>query len=569
MKPKNHNMERINKQPKNWFLYVRKSTDEEGYQALSIESQIEELKESAERENLEISEIFIEKRTAKIPCREIFNEMISKIESSKIPTGILAWHPDRLSRNSIDGGRIIYLLDTGKLASLKFPTFSFENTPAGKFFLSIALSNAKYYIDNLSENVKRGNRQKLRNGEWPGQKPLGYIYDHRLRNIVPDPKTAKIVQKIFKEFTTGKYSLEAISKKLAQYGINSKNGKARSNSAIYNLLTNQLYIGIMKWKDETYEGKYQPIISKKIFDKVQEILKQRGKPRKKRQKHNFPLCGLFRCSCGAAITAQWAKGNGGLYRYYRCTRKFGPCKEKYIQEKELVNQICQELKEIVLPENWAKEMLEYLDKEGKKENQTGENFVQKINQRLVEIQNKLDKLLEGYLDGLIEEEDYKRKKEDLIQQKIILKDKRETAEKKKFQNWIEPTKNFLKTAFSIQKIISGKSFEEIRQIVEKVGTNHIISNKKIAWNWQPPYDFLASFLASPARWRGEPNEFSRAKNLTFPVWWAWNELNLPPPRTFFIGRERIRRVARRHSLASLGIRGVGYRPRHSSLLAPH
>ena len=519
-------MENINKQPKNWFLYIRKSTDEEGYQVLSIEPQIEELKEFAERENLEISEIFIEKKTAKVPGREVFNEMLSKIESSKIPAGILAWHPDRLSRNSIDGGRIIYLLDTGKLTSLKFPTFSFENTPAGKFFLSISLSNAKYYIDNLSENVKRGNRQKLKCGEWPGQKPLGYIYDHRLRNIVSSPKTAKIVQKIFKEFSTGKYSLEGISKRLAQYGITSKNGKSRSNSSIYNLLTHRLYIGIMKWKDEVYEGKYQPIISKRIFDKVQEILKQRGKPRKTKQKHNFPFCGLFHCSCGAAITAQFAKGNGGLYRYYRCTRKFGPCKEKYIQEKELINQICQKLKEIILPADWAKEMLEYLEKEELKENQVGENFVQKINQKLAEIQNKLDKLLEGYLDGLIDEDDYKRKKEELIQQKISLRNEKETAEKRKFQSWIEPTQNFIKTAFSIQKIISEKSLEEIKQIVQKVGTNHTISNKKVAWNWQPPYDFLASFLASPGRWRGELNEFSGTKNLTFPLWWAAQESNL-------------------------------------------
>ena len=136
-----------------------------------------------------------------------------------------------------------------------------------------------------------------------------------------------------------------------------------------------------------------------------------------------------------------------------------------------------------MPQNWTKEMLECLDKEEKKESQTGENFVQKINQKLAKIQTKLDKLLEGYLDGLIDEEDYKRKKEELIQEKITLKGEKEMAEKKKFQSWIEPTRNFLKTAFSIQKIISGKSLEEIRQIVEKVGTNHTISNKKVAWNW--------------------------------------------------------------------------------------
>jgi len=243
----------------------------------------------------------------------------------------------------------------------------------------------------------------------------------------------------------------------------------------------------MKWKDEVYEGKYQPIISKELFDKVQDVLKTRSKPRKVRGRHNFPFCGLFRCSCGAAITAQFAKGNGGLYRYYRCTRKFGTCQEKYIQEKELVNQICQKLKEIALPENWSKQMLEYLEKAEKQQIQVGENFAQKINQKLTEIQNKLDKLLEGYLDGLIDEEDYKRKKGDLIQQKITLKDEKEMAEKKKFQSWIEPAGNFVKTASSIQKLIAGKSLEEIKQIVEKVGTNHTISNKKVAWNWQPPY----------------------------------------------------------------------------------
>ena len=141
---------------------------------LSLEAQLDEAKEFAEREGLEVVETFIEKKTAKVPGRAVFSTMLDKIEGGLSHSiGILAWNPDRLSRNSVDGGRLIYLLDTGKLAGLKFPTFAFENTPSGKFFLSIALSNAKYYVDNLSENVRRGNKAKLRRGEWPGQKPLG------------------------------------------------------------------------------------------------------------------------------------------------------------------------------------------------------------------------------------------------------------------------------------------------------------------------------------------------------------------------------------------------------------
>ena len=137
-----------------YFLYARKSTDEPNRQILSIEAQITELKEFAERENLNVVKEFIESQTAKIPGRPIFNEMIKRIESGEA-NGILAWHPDRLARNSIDGGQIIYLIDTGKITALKFPTFWFDATPQGKFMLNIAFGQSKYYIDNLSENIRR------------------------------------------------------------------------------------------------------------------------------------------------------------------------------------------------------------------------------------------------------------------------------------------------------------------------------------------------------------------------------------------------------------------------------
>ena len=157
-----------------FILYARKSTDTEEKQVLSIEAQLVELRLFAQKEGLTIKEQLIEKMSAKVPGRPIFNEMIAKIEKGEAD-GIIAWHPDRLARNSVDGGRIIYLLDTGHIKALKFPTFWFENTPQGKFMMNIAFGQSKYYIDNLSENVRRGNRQKLRNGGWPQNAPIGYI----------------------------------------------------------------------------------------------------------------------------------------------------------------------------------------------------------------------------------------------------------------------------------------------------------------------------------------------------------------------------------------------------------
>lgn len=377
-------------QPEQWYLYIRKSTDEIDRQVLSLESQMTELKQFAEKENIEIIETFIEKKTAKVPGRPVFNEMLSKLKNGFGGIGILSWAPDRLSRNSVDGGQIIYLLDTGKLASLKFPTFAFENNPSGKFFLSISLSNAKYYVDNLAENVQRGNRAKLRRGEWPGQKPLGYVYDHRLRNIVPDKKRAEIVKRIYEEFATGRHSYESISNLLADLGIKSRSGKPRHNYAIHGLLTNKLYIGIMKWKDELHEGKYQPLISKQLFDKVQQVLDNKSRPRNRRESHGFPFCGLFHCSCGSMLTAQWAKDK---YRYYRCTRKKGKCTESYIQENDLQNQIIEKIKTIALPDGWADQMLNYLELEKKKEAKSSDAFVREANKNMILVQDKMDKLL--------------------------------------------------------------------------------------------------------------------------------------------------------------------------------
>jgi DNA invertase Pin-like site-specific DNA recombinase len=176
-----------------FFLYARKSTDVEDKQVLSIEAQLTELREYAKRENLNITLEFIEKQSAKIPGRPIFNKMISCIEKGDADS-ILAWHPDRLARNSVDGGRVIYLLDTEKLASLKFPTFWCDSSSQGKFMLNMAFGQSKYYVDSLSENTKRGLRQKVRNGDYPTLAPVGYINDSRTKTVVVDRKKAKVIR---------------------------------------------------------------------------------------------------------------------------------------------------------------------------------------------------------------------------------------------------------------------------------------------------------------------------------------------------------------------------------------
>ena len=155
-----------------YILYARTSTDMEDKQVLSIEAQLVELRKFAKDNDLVVIDELIEKRTAKMPGRPVFNSMIKRIENGEA-NGILAWHPDRLARNSIDGGQIIYLLDQTILNYLRFPVFQFENTSQGKFMLSIMFGQSKYYVDNLSENTKRGLRARVRSGDFPRQAHFG------------------------------------------------------------------------------------------------------------------------------------------------------------------------------------------------------------------------------------------------------------------------------------------------------------------------------------------------------------------------------------------------------------
>ena len=261
-----------------YYLYARKSTDVEDKQVLSIEAQLVELREFAKREGLHIATEFIEKKSAKATGRPIFGKLLAEIE--KNGGNILAWHPDRLARNSVDGGQIIYLLDSGKLGTLKFPSFWFENTSQGKFMLSIAFGQSKYYVDNLSENTKRGLRQKVRGGEFPSKAPVGYINDVRSKTVVVDKRRSPVVVQAFELYAKGASRLEDIAIFLASKGIVTGSGKNFPKDQIKRLLTNPFYYGHFKYAGEIHEGKHAPIISKKLFDDVQATLAKRGRPQK-------------------------------------------------------------------------------------------------------------------------------------------------------------------------------------------------------------------------------------------------------------------------------------------------
>ncbi len=498
-----------------YFLYARKSTEEDDQQIMSIEAQLFELREFARKENLEIVEEFTESKSAKKPGREVFNIMIERIENGEAD-GILAWHPDRLARNSVDGGKIIYLVDTGAIVSLRFPTFWFEPTPQGKFMLQVAFGQSKYYSDNLVENINRGIRQKVRRGEWLTKAPFGYTNNFKTRNIEPDPHVSKIVARAFEEFATGKYTIVSLAIFLAEeLGVETKNRTPLAKASVAQMLTNRAYLGFTHHHGEYFPGSFAPILEPTLFDAVQEVLCRRSRPRKSKVQHDFPFRGLLTCGeCGSSITAQYAQGNGGQYRYYRCTKKKGFCSQKYIQEKDLAAQFQERLKSVGISDEQTANMLEQIEKWNKEAVSSSQVSVQNLKAKQKETQVKLDKLVSLYIDCEVEKESYLIKKEELLKTKVSLANK--LSDFGRGKNWLEPLRNWILDASKSGKLSESDDFPAIRVFVQKIGTNHTLLDKTFSFSLKQPWDEVAE------RQSREAAESVPAKSSE---WWTVPDLN--------------------------------------------
>jgi len=468
-----------------YIAYCRKSTDEPDRQILSIEAQVAELKEFAERENLTVVEWITESKTAKEPGRTEFNKVIQKIEAGEAD-GILSWHADRLARNSIDGGRIIYLLDTGKLLDLKFPSFWFENTPQGKFMLSIAFGQSKYYVDNLSENVKRGNRQKLRRGEWPNKAPFGYLNDPKTKAILVDKKRAKFVVKAFKLFSGGGYTYADIRNYFSQNKVFNQSGKILHFDKVKRILADPFYYGVMRFCGELYEGKHTPLISKKLFDRCQ-LAVQKHTRKQKIVKHGFDFVGLAHCGeCGASITAEkhhkrYKRTKRSVdYVYYRCSKKLGACNQKYIEQSETKNQLIKFVAKASLSPFSASKFREWSHSDADAERQKSAEAITHLKQDLQSVTEKIDRLLEGYLDKVISSAEYTKKKNELVEYKATLSSQIMELSTKGVE-WLEPFNEFVNGALSAHKIARAKTQGHDLFIMAKtVGSNFILKDKRLS-----------------------------------------------------------------------------------------
>ena len=467
----------MNENTPRYFIYVRKSTGGEERQARSIDDQLAEIRELVGKERLEVVGSFEETQSAMSKGRPQFGEMLKRIEAGEAD-GIIAWHPDRLARNAFDGGQVIDLIDQGKIRDLKFCTFWFEPTAQGKLMLNLAFGQSKYYSDSLSVNIRRGQRQKTKEGVWSFKAPVGYLNDPVARTIVPDPAKAPLVKQAFERYATGEYTLIELRREMNAAGLRGIRNNVMSLSRYQYFLKNPFYYGVFQLSGELHEGSHEPLISKALFDSVQEAMVRRSKPNTTRLK-SYVYRGLFRCaSCGCIITMETQKG----HNYLRCTKRVvRDCPQPYAREESVTEQIAQALIATSIPDHWADRMIRDLEAERANGVDAHTDVRNRLKAEIAKLDVKLDRLTVAYLDAAaFSAAEFRRRKADLIGLKRKLLDDLTILEKTD-ESRFEPIIRFINGSKQRKYIASRAVPQELRAEFQKTGSNLFLDDRKIRW----------------------------------------------------------------------------------------
>ena len=318
-----------------------------------------------------------------------------------------------------------------------------------------------------------------------------YLNDYRTKRIIVDRKRAELVKTVFERYATGTVTLDDLRHFFANLNIRTRNGKLVGRAFISHMLSNPFYYGHFRYTGEVYEGKHEAIILKKLFDDAQAVLKRRYRwspfiqPVKPK-----PFLGLLHCStCGGAITAEIQKG----HTYYRCTKKSRAttlCLQPYVREEALDTEISSLLKPYSLRSDWADEMLSRVKEETKQSAQSAALVVTEKRGEIEKINLRLQKLLDAFLDGVIERSDYTAEKAKLMSQKKSLEEQ-STALLRGRSDWIEPFKEWILTARNAGEIAVTGSPQEKKVLAQKVfGSNLVLDCKKARGSCVKPWSLL-------------------------------------------------------------------------------
>lgn len=467
--------------------YIRVSTEEQAEHGYSIDVQKQVLTDYAVGHQLEIVESFVESQSAFRPGRSEFARMVDLLTRNKSIRAVLVYKIDRISRNLHDYSTLVEEMGVEIISA----TEQLPSNATGRLMGDMQAAFSRYFSAQLSDRVTEAMAAKARKGIYPSYAPTGYINNRETRTIEVDPKRAHLVRQVFVMYDETDMTVKEVAAWAKDQGLTTRRGGKLGKSTLHVMLQNPMYCGIVRWREVTAPGIHEPLISRALFDRVQEKLAGRGRGRRTNSR-TFPFRGLLTCGyCGCKITASRIKGR---YIYYHCTNGRGKCEQPHIRQERLSEMLVSLVDDVRIPQDVVKELIQAI--RGGEENRK-EHITRKLVQlaaKLESVEGRRDQAYVDRLGGVIDADRWRRLDEEWETELDQLQE-----EKAKLEQALQATASDDATAaFELldraSELYSTQSAKEQADALRILVSNCAVTGEKLDPNYRKPFDLVAEGL---------------------------------------------------------------------------
>jgi site-specific DNA recombinase len=417
-----------------------------------------------------------------------------------------------------------------------------ESRSSEKFMHGIKVLMAKNYIDNLSEEARKGMQEKAEQGIWPTKTPLGYrniTGPDGKKIIATDPAVAPIVAKLFEWYASGQYSLKEAARLARDAGlVYRRTGAKVPVSTVHSILRTRLYTGWYEWNGKMIQGRHEPLVSVELWERVQGVMDGRFTKKHRRMTHDFAFSGLIACSqCGCSVVGEIKKQR---YVYYHCTGYAdkcqgnpAACRRKYVREEKLEAQFTELLGRLRFDDEvlaWVREALHASHADQRLEHRAA---IERLRAEHTRLGERINAMYIDKLDGKIGGDFFDRfagewrAEQQRLQREI---DRHETAE----QSYMEEGVQILELARNAQRLFDRQEPRQKRRLLNFLLSNCSWEDGEVRATFRQPFDLLAQTTAAATRAGAE----GRANDAKSEIW-LWTQSNSnrsPPPNSLLTGR---------------------------------
>lgn len=472
------------------FIYARVSSKEQEKEGFSIPAQLKLLKGYATQECFIVKEEFVDVETAKRSGRTSFSKMVASLKKNPLIKTVLVEKTDRLYRNISDwvtldalGLEIHFVKENVVLSE--------SSRSSEKFMHGIKVLMAKNYVDNLSEETKKGMTEKAEQGIWPSFAPMGYLNvqrDDGKKIIAVDDNKAPLITKIYELYATGSYSVKEVTKMIKEDGLLFKKSKSPiPHATVHRILRNKLYMGNFDWNGQEYKGTHEAIVSKELWEYVQYLLDKKLGNKKKVTKHNFVFSGFIKCNkCGQRLIGDIKKQK---YIYYRCGGCKGADKRPYAKQGIFEDKFADILKTLQFDGDTLKWISNALKESHKDKQKCHDEAISRLQAQHTKLTTRIDNMYIDKLDGNIRLDFFETKSNEWRKEQEDIMEKIQKHQKAN-HIYIHEGVKLLELAHDAYRLYVKQNAAEKRKLLDFVISNSVWDGESLAVEFKQPFDIL-------------------------------------------------------------------------------